>query len=516
MPQLKPSLYKNIGACQELTASPAGLVVFGASGDLAHRKLFPSLFRLWQRNLLDESFYLLGCGRKELSDEKFRDGVKAGLKKFLSDVTDDQAESFLKRFYYIIGDYSDRRFYESIKERLDVLDKEYRMSGSRVFYLSVPPDIYDKIVQQLRDGGLSCPTANKNQPNPRLVIEKPFGHDLETARQLNRTISRCFDESNVYRIDHYLGKETVQNILMFRFANSIFEPVWNNNYVDHVQVTIAEKDGVGRRAGYYDNSGAIRDMIQNHTLQLISLAAMEPPVSFDADSVRDEKTKLLKAVRPFSESSFAENVVLGQYSSGTINGQSVAGYLEEESVAGDSLTETFIAARMFVDNWRWSGGPFYCRTGKCLASKKTEIVVTFKQMPHSMFASIGIEQLPPNILIMRIQPDEGISLRFQAKGPGGKMCLSTLEMTFNYKDIFGVEIPEAYQRLLLDCMAGDQTLFMRYDAVEISWKLLEPILQDRRGNKIKPVQYPAGAASFPQADELIEKDGRKWRPLKDN
>ncbi|MFC1781919.1 glucose-6-phosphate dehydrogenase, partial [Planctomycetota bacterium] len=337
--------------------------------------------------------------------------------------------------------------------------------------------------------------------------------DLASALELSNKIHRCFNESQVYRIDHYLGKETVQNILMFRFANTIFEPLWNRNYIDHVQITIAESSGVEHRAGYYDKSGALRDMFQNHMLQMLTLAAMEPPASFEADSIRDEKVKLLHSIRPFRPKEINKKFIRAQYSCGQIQGEKVAGYLSEPEIQPNSKTETYIAAKLLIDNWRWKDVPFYMRTGKRLACKDTEIVITFKNVPHSMFSTLGLDQMPPNVLVLQIQPQEGILLNFQAKHPGSKTCISTLTMNFSYEKIFGTEIPEAYQRLLLDCMHGDQTLFTRQDAVEQSWKLLTPVLEAWENGQLELYEYPAGAESFPAADNLIESDDRKWRKI---
>lgn len=346
-----------------------------------------------------------------------------------------------------------------------------------------------------------------------MVVEKPFGSSLQTAVELNRKIHECFDESQIYRIDHYLGKETVQNILMFRFANAIFEPIWNRNYIDHVQITIAESLGVEHRASYYDKAGALRDMFQNHMLGMLSLVAMEPPTSFDADHIRDEKVKLLRSIRSFKLLPWQTDIIRGRYAAGTVGGTDVCGFRQEPGVAQDSKTETFVAAKMFIDNWRWKGVPFYLRTDKRLATKLTEIAITFKKVPHSMFASVELDDMPANVLVLKIQPDEGISLSFQAKRPGSKSCIGTLNMDFNYADVFGAELPEAYQRLLLDCMVGDQTLFTRQDDVQLSWELLAPVLEAWQNTDSVPYEYPAGSDSFSQADSLIESDGRQWRKL---
>ena len=494
--------------CAEVVAPPTAMVVFGASGDLTSRKLLPSLMQIFQRELLDDRFYLLGVGRKKLSDEQFREIAQQA-----ANVGGEECGAFLEKLYYVSGDYADTGFYERIKTRLAELDEKHEVVGNHVFYLAVPPSLYPTIVEQIRLAGLSCPRASDNTPRPRLVVEKPYGRDAQSAMELDRKVHECFHESRVYRIDHYLGKETVQNILMFRFANAIFEPLWNRNYIDHVQITIAESMGIEHRGSYYDRAGALRDMFQNHMLEMLALAAMEPPTSFDADSIRNEKVKLLRSIRPLTPESCAESVVRGQYAAGVIGGEEVVGYRDESGISRDSKTETFVAARLFVDNWRWKDVPFYLRTGKRLACKSTEIAMTFKKVPHSMFASSGLEDMAANVLVLQIQPKEGITLSFQAKRPGSKVCMSTLNMSFSYKDVFGVDTPEAYQRLLLDCMLGDQTLFTRYDGVERSWQILAPMFEAWQNDGSIPDRYPAGSESFAEADRLIESDGREWRVL---
>ncbi|MHC4207426.1 MAG: glucose-6-phosphate dehydrogenase [Planctomycetota bacterium] len=513
MKEIKPSVEDKERLCAETAADPGAFVVFGASGDLTHRKLLISMFMLFTENLLSDRFYLLGCGRKKFSDEDFRSKAEKSIRSSSDFLSSKQLDDFVSRLYYIDGNYDEAGLYESIASRIVELNQKHNVEGNIVFYLSVPPFLYTKIVEHLGSAGLACTKESGSKQQVKLVIEKPFGRDLSSAVDLNHSISRCFKESQIYRIDHYLGKETVQNILMLRFANAIFEPVWNRNYIDNIQITIAETDGVQHRAGYYDTSGALRDMFQNHMLQMVTLVAMEPPISFRADGVRDEKVRLLRSIRPFDVNKLDEFWVRGQYGPGSIKGEKVKGYLEEDGVSQDSKTETFVAAKLFIDNWRWQGVPFYLRTGKRLAVKDTEIAITFKKVPYSMFSSIGLEELPQNVLVLKIQPEEGISLRFQAKRPGSKICMSTLNMDFSYKSVFLVNLPEAYQRLLLDCMLGDQTLFTRQDDIEISWQLLTPILEAWEQDETAPYIYPAGIESFAEADALIENDGRQWRRL---
>jgi len=513
VPEIKPTIDKREILCADTVAGPNAFVVFGASGDLAHRKLLVSIFRLFTQDLLNDRFYLLGCGRKKFSDEDFRKKVEQSIRENLDFLSSKGLDAFTSRLYYVDGDYNDANFYRRIKTRLTELDQKHNISESLVFYLSVPPFLYATIVEHLGSSELACPKKLTTKKQIKLVVEKPFGRDLQSATELNNRIHQCFDESQIYRIDHYLGKETVQNILMLRFANTIFEPIWNRNYIDNVQITIAETDGVEHRAGYYDTSGALRDIFQNHMLQMLALVAMESPISFKADHIRDEKVKLLRSIRAFDVNKLGDFCVRGQYGPGSINGKKVKGYLEESGVRVNSKTETFVAAKLFIDNWRWQGVPFYLRTGKRLPAKDTEIAITFKKVPYSMFSSVGLDELPPNVLVLRIQPEEGISLSFQAKRPGSKICISTLNMNFSYKSVFLVDMPQAYQRLLLDCMVSDQTLFTRQDDVEVSWQLLTPILQAWEQDESAPYKYAAGSESFAEADRLIEADNRKWRKL---
>jgi len=493
----------------ETPAPPCGLVVFGASGDLAKRKLIPAIANLFKRGLVPEDFFFLGCGRKKFSDDDFRKEAADAISGILPD-----PEKFLNGFYYIAGDYGDKAFYGDIKKWLSGRGNKEglprRQAAGTIFYLSLPPQLYPDVVENLGQAGL-----NKTENNGfiRLVVEKPFGRDLQSAVALNDILSKWFKEEQIYRMDHYLGKETVQNILMFRFANSIFEPVWSRNYIDHIQMTIAESIGIEGRGGYYDKSGALRDMFVNHILSMLSLVAMEPPASFNAEHIRDEKVKLLRCIRQFNFQPWNEDIIRGQYAQGEIDGKKTIAYRQEPDVDKNSKTETFIAARLFVDNWRWQDVPFYLRTGKRLAKRVTEIAVTFKKVPHLLFASAGIKDLPSNVLIMKIQPQEGISLFFEAKRPGSKLCFGTLKMDFNYTEIFGSEPPDAYQRLLLDCMVGDQTLFTRIDDVKLAWGLVDDLLNIWQKTDNDPYFYPAGCESFSAADALIQKDGRNWRQI---
>jgi len=512
MQEIKTSVIAHGDICAETIAPGAAMVVFGASGNLARQKLLVSVFGLFSRGLLSDRFYLVGAGRKAYSDETFRQEVVTILSEYFGDAEQEKLAAFAKRLYYVSGDYGEQDFYRRIAQRLAQLDKSYRMNECRIFYLAVPPFLYTQIVKQLGLSGLSGPTHGLREP-PRIVVEKPFGRDLKSASQLNGELCLHFTESQVYRIDHYLGKDTVQNIMMFRFANTIFEPVWNRNYIDHVQITIAESVGIGQRGSYYDRTGALRDMFQNHMLQMLALAGMEPPGSFDAESIRDEKVKLLRSIRPLSLEPWQEGIVRGQYGPGVVDGTDVPGYLEEADIEPGSRTETYVAAKLFIDNWRWKDVPFYLRTGKRLKCKDTEIAIIFKKVPHSMFALAGIGEVAPNTLLLQIQPHESISLSFQAKQPGSKLCMNTLRMVFSYSHEPGWASGDAYQRLLLDCMLGDQTLFTRQDDVDVTWKLVEPVLKVWEKDESIPQQYPAGCESFEAADRLIESDGRSWREI---
>jgi glucose-6-phosphate 1-dehydrogenase len=511
MADIRPVAMNDI-VCAEPPPVPCGMVLFGASGDLTRRKILGSVFELFRKGLLHESFWLLGCARTEMTEGEFRGIAMASARKEPGGGNSKAIEEFLQRLYYQSGDYVSEKLYKSLAARRLELDKRHGTEGNILYYLSLPPAVYPTVAEKLGSSELAqCPAGNGCKI--RLVVEKPFGRDLASASALNELLAGYFDESQIYRIDHYQGKETVQNMLMFRFANSIFEPVWSRDYIDHVQITSAEAVGIGHRAGYYETSGALRDMVQNHLLQMMAVVGMEPPSSFEPDAIRDERSKLLKSIRPIQPKDVTTYFVRGQYASGQAGTEKAVGYRQEEGVAKDSQTETFVAAKLLVDNWRWQDVPFYVRTGKRLARRMTEVAITFKKVPHSMFAAFGLDELPANVLVFKIQPEEGISLSFQAKRPGSKVCMGTLALDFGYGQVFGGEPPEAYQRLLLDCMAGDQTLFTRRDASETAWRLLMPVLEEWDKGEALLHEYPAGSRSFTAADGLLAKDGRKWREL---
>lgn len=498
--------------CVESVGQPTGFTVFGASGDLAYRKLYPSLYELFRRDLIGNHFYILGCGRSEFSEQDYQVSVEKTLRQNLDSFEEAKLNAFVKHFSYVCGDYEDEAFYQNISEHLLQMDERFNVNGARVFYLSVPPFLYETVVEMIGEVKLHCPAISGRFQQVRLVVEKPFGRDLESARHLDDVLHRYFDESQIYRIDHYLGKETVQNLLIFRFANSIFEPLWNRNFIDHVQITVAEEVGVEHRAGYYDKSGALRDMFQNHLLQMLSLVAMEAPVSFAADRIRDEKVKLLRSVRQLSTDDVERHFIRAQYAPGAVDGKPIPGYHQEANVPADSMTETFVAAKLFIDNWRWKDVPFYLRTGKRLHRKLTEIVIRFKDVPHSMFHLNGLDVLPANVLRFQIQPQEGMYLSLQAKRPGSKICMSTLEMDVDYQQVFGIKMPEAYQRLLLDCMVGDQTLFTRHDSILASWEILRPVMELWAHQK-KMDFYPACSKGPDRQAQLWPDSIGRWSKL---
>jgi glucose-6-phosphate 1-dehydrogenase len=491
---------------------PCILVIFGAAGDLTKRKLIPALYNLRKNNLLPDQFAVVGVARAEMNDEEFRRRLSDDLHEFATEKVDPAALEWLaQRLFYRSGDFDDDSTFAELKNTLTKLDEERRTGGNYCFYLATAPQYFAKVVEKLGAGGL---TDEDEDHWRRVIIEKPFGTDLASARELNRVVSGAFDESQTYRIDHFLGKETAQNILVLRFANAIFEPLWNTRYIDHLEITAAETLGVESRAGYYETAGALRDMVQNHLLQLLCLVAMEAPTDLSADSIRDEKVKVVRALRRITGAEVPKNVVRAQYTEGAIGGQPVPGYRQEKGVDPKSMIETYVALRIHIDNWRWADVPVYMRVGKRLPKSATEISVHFKKAPAVLFnkETVKIDQ---NVLVIRIQPDEGISLRMLAKIPGTSLRIEPVKMDFHYGTSFGKPSPEAYERLLLDAMSGDPTLFARRDEVEEAWSFIDPIEEVWHAKKDAPELYfyPAGSWGPEAADDLLARDARQWRRL---
>jgi glucose-6-phosphate 1-dehydrogenase len=524
------------GSSGALVPQPCILVIFGAAGDLAWRKLIPAVYNLNVDGVLPSNFAIVGfgIGAEGDPDEWIRKRAHSGIEKFSRQPLDEgHWNDFARMLFYVPGSFDDLAAYQKLKAKLEAVDAEFGIPGARVFYLSVPPQAVDAAVQHLKAAGL---VNDPDEPHAftRVIVEKPIGHDLDSAREINATVARAFAEKQTYRIDHYLGKETVQNLMVLRFANSIFEPLWNQKYIDHVQITVAEEEGLTQydpetgeptasRIGYYEGIGALRDMLQNHMLQVLCMTAMEPPYSLEADVVRDGKIGVLRCLRPFDDAEVEHSVVRAQYIEGEIDGHPVPNYRHEVSdffsrrnqpVPSNTTTETFIALRLFIDNWRWEGVPFYLRTGKRLPKRATEIAIQFKDVPSVLFNQHPEVPLEPNVLSIRVQPEEGMSLRLASKLPGPKVRIYPVKMEFNYSSLFGGASPEAYERLILDVMAGDATLFMRRDAVEAAWQFVMPIMDhwQRSRNRYLP-QYQAGTWGPLEADRLIEADGRTWRTL---
>ena len=485
-------------------APPCVLVVFGASGDLTSRKLMPALARLAANRQLPAAFSVVGVARTEMTDDDFRAAMLKAIEK-----PSAAWENLVRGFRYVAGDYAHPDTFDALKEVLDELDGERGTSGNRVYYLATVPTVFAEVAGAMAEHGLNRP--KHEDAFVRIVVEKPYGRDLDSARQLDAAMHAAFSESQIYRIDHYLGKETVQNVLALRFANAIFEPIWNRRYVDHVQITVAESLGVGHRGGFYETAGALRDIVQNHVLQVLALTLMEPPATIDAQGIRDEKVKALRAVDIPTADEVAGGVVRAQYDRGWIEGEEVPGYQQEDGVAAGSQTETYLAMRLRVDNWRWAGVPFYVRTGKRLPKRYTEVAMRFQRVPHLPFPSKETIGLDANALVLRIQPDEGITLRFGAKVPGGAFDVRSVSMDFSYGAAFLEEPPEAYERLLLDAMIGDPTLFIRTDEVEQAWTIVEPLLQSFGSSTVPLARYEAGSWGPPEADALLARDGRVWR-----
>jgi glucose-6-phosphate 1-dehydrogenase len=489
---------------------PCALVIFGASGDLTKRKLLPALVNLARDGLLPTSFAVVGNSRRPMSDEDFRRKAAADLRDLMHPAPEPALlDALLGRLAYVPGDLNNPATYLALRQRLERCDREQGTGGNYLFYLATAPEHFPEAVRELGRCGL---TAEEGGRWRRVVIEKPFGRDLESARALNAELRNFLAERQVYRIDHYLGKETVQNIMVLRFANGIFEPLWNRRYIDHVQVTVAETLGVEGRGGYYDTSGALRDMVPNHLFQLVSLLGMEPPPSLEADAIRDEQVKVLRSIHPLAPADVGRTVVRGQYAAGTVGGKPVPGYRDEPDVRKDSTTETFVAMRLGVDNWRWADVPFYLRTGKRLDRRRTEIVIQFRRAPHLLFRNTAIAACQANQLVLGIQPEEGVSLRFGAKVPGPVVRLGTVTMNFDYAHAFGDRPSTGYERLLFDCMIGDQTLFQRGDMAELAWSVVAPIQKAWQAQGADGIQfYRAGSRGPAAADELLARDGRSWR-----
>jgi glucose-6-phosphate 1-dehydrogenase len=493
-------------------ADPCVMVICGASGDLTKRKLIPALYNLAKAKFLSRDFAVIGFARKELTTEQFRRQLTEDVKKFAtSSVEPEVWDWFLQRIYYLSGDLKDPKTYTKLKDLLSQVSKTHNARGNYFYYLSVAPVFFGEIVRQLGTAGL---VREENGQWRRVIIEKPFGHDLESARALNAEIKEVLQEHQIYRIDHYLGKETVQNILVFRFGNGIFEPIWNRRYIDNIQITAAETVGVEQRGGYYETSGALRDMVPNHLFQLMSLTAMEPPSSFQANAVRDEQAKILVAVQPPSPEEVLTKTVRGQYGNGLLGNEPAPAYRSEPNVAPDSTIDTFVAMKLTIDNWRWADVPFYIRTGKRLGKRVTEIAIQFRRVPFVLFRNTPVERLHSNRLVLHLQPEEGITLQFGAKIPGPIMNVGEVTMDFNYEDYFGKTPSTGYERLLYDCMCGDATLFQRADMVEAGWSVITPVLDVWKALPPRSFpNYPSGSWGPKEADELLQREGRQWRTI---
>ncbi|MEJ7639058.1 MAG: glucose-6-phosphate dehydrogenase [Singulisphaera sp.] len=501
------------GVGQGQFAQPCTLVIFGGGGDLARRKLLPALYNLALDGVLPTNLAVLGFALNEMDDPSYRAFARSGVEEFSRrSIEEGPWQDFERSLFYLTGSFDDPASFEALKRKLDEIEPKFGIPGNRVYYLAIPPSVIGLCVERLDAAGLVH--RDGEGPFTRIIVEKPIGHDLASARAANGAVSKAFDERQTFRIDHYLGKETVQSLLVMRFGNSIFEPLWNQKHVDHVQITVAEEEGVGTRAGYYDKAGALRDMVQNHILQLLCVTAMEPPWSMGADVVRDHKLEILRCLRPIVGPEVNRSVVRAQYGPGFHDGADVPGYRREEGIAPGSTTETYVAIKLFVDNWRWAGVPFYIRTGKRLPKRASEIAVQFKAVPEVLFNLNPELPLEPNVLALRIQPDEGLSLKITTKRPGPRVKTWPVRMDFRYDTTYGDQTPEAYERLLLDVMAGDASLFMRRVAVEASWAWIDPILDAWKedGSRWLP-EYPAGTWGPIEADRLIHESGREWRTL---
>ncbi len=507
---------KTSGICELERSGPCGFVLFGASGDLAKKKLLPSLFKLYSSGSVPEAFFIVGFARTSMDDGSFKDKISESVHAAYPELEADKLERFLSRCYFITGTYDDSSSYKALARMLKELDGSYGTGGNIVYSLAVPPDLYGIITVKLGENGLLTKGRNK-EPFQRVMMEKPFGRDLDSAAKLNAVMLEYLTDEQIYRIDHYLGKNTVQNILVFRFANTMFEPVWNNKYIDHVQITVAEEIGVENRAGYFERAGLVRDILQNHIMQLIALIAMEKPGGFNAKSINDEKVKVFRSVEPFKSGKLDEAIIRGQYTGGEIGGKAVPAYRDEQGVDRNSCTETYFASKLFINNKRWSGVPFYLRSGKRMGKKATTIDLCFRDDPDCLFCKSGIDH-ELNVLEFGIQPEQELSIKFNAKVPGSKLCLSPLDMSFNYRELFGADAGGDYETVIIECMTGDQTLFWRKDGIELSWKLLTPVLKEweecAASDRTRRLNfYRAGSMGPAEADEFIERDGRKWLDL---
>lgn len=523
------------GLPEEKRPEPFALVIFGAHGDLTKRKLLPAIYALYVQNLLPENFAILGTSRTEKTDQEFRDSMKESVMKYSEDLEFDEAtwDRFATALYYRAGDSKKLDSYHEMKETLDELQKRHGTMGNNIFYLSTPPSLYMPIVTKLAESGLAVKRKMSEAAWPRVVVEKPFGHDLPSSIELDSTLHDVLREHQIYRIDHYLGKETVQNIMCFRFANSIFEPIWNREFIDHIQITSAETIGVEDRGAYYEEAGALRDMIQNHLMQLVALVAMEPPISLDPEATRDERVKVLRAIRPFSPDTIDNFAVRGQYGEGFVLGDKAARYRDEKNVSPESSRETFAAMKLYIDNWRWAGVPIYLRSGKRLAKRLTEIAIQFRKPPKALFDQLGSSIYhgtptaeSPNVLVLKIQPDDGISLKFATKQPGPTTQVRSLTMDFRYGTAFGSRTPSAYERLILDALIGDPSLYARSDFVEASWELCQPLIEHwektvpgrstDKGDQFPHRPFPnyeSGSWGPEEADEMLAIEGHAWREL---